>query len=174
MRPPHLLQVCQQAGCPAVLAAWGVVSGWDGQLPGVVGQLFRARLHTSSAPQQHTAPPHPIGLFSARVWTSPTAFTGCPHPPPARQGTGTLPAGIQQALAAALSERRVGGICVFPLPFFMLPPSLPYGSPGLVSRDPRFVSWPQCGKEGAQLSFSCRDNIPPGAMLLPWISFFIS
>lgn len=64
------------------------------------------------------------------MWTSPTSFVGCPHPPPARQGT--LPAGIQQALAAALSERRVGGICVFPLPFFMLPPSLLYGSPGLI------------------------------------------
>ena len=32
----------------------------------------------------------------------------------------------------------------------MLPSSLPRGSPGLVSRDRRFVSWPQCGQEGAQ------------------------
>lgn len=119
-------------------------------MPGAVGQLFRARLHTSSPPPSPSLPPHPIGLFSVRVWTSPTSSIGSPHPPPARQGTGTLPAGIQQALAAALSERRVGGICFFPLPFFMLPSSLPCGSLGLVSRDRRFVSWPQCGKEGAQ------------------------
>lgn len=91
-------------------------------MPGVVRQLFRARLHTSSAPPA-AAPPHPIGLFSVRVWTSPTSFIGCPHPPPARQGTGTLLAGIQQALAAALSERQVGGFCVFPLPLCCL---LPY------------------------------------------------
>lgn len=147
MRPTYSLQVLQQAGCPAVLAAWGVVSGWVGELPGAVGQLFRARLHTSSP----TSPaPHPIGLFSMRVWTSPTSSLGSPHPPPAREGTGTLPAGMQRALAAALSSRRVGGICFFPLPFFMLPSSLPRGSPGLVSRDRRFVSWPQCGQEGAQ------------------------
>ena len=88
----------------------------------MVRQLFRARLHTSSAPPA-ASPPHPIGLFSVRVWTSPTSFIGCPHPPPARQGTGTLPAGIQQALAAALGERQVGGICVFPLPLCCL---LPY------------------------------------------------
>ena len=91
--------------------AWGGKAALQGQTP----YLQR--------PPSSNPPPHPIGLFSVRVWTSPTSFIGCPHPPPARQVTGTLPAGIQQALAAALSERQVGGICVFPLPLCCL---LPY------------------------------------------------
>lgn len=73
-----------------------------------------------------------------------------PTPTPSQAGDWHPPCWHSGALAAALSARRVGRICFFPLPFFMLPSSLPRGSPGLVSRDRRFVPWPQCGQEGAQ------------------------
>ena len=89
-------------------------------MPGATGQLFRARLLAS--PSSSSLP-----SSSASHWSVLSGGVVGPPPPPARRGTGTLPAGIQQALAAALGERLVGGIfflflsLCFRLPYHLEP-----------------------------------------------------
>lgn len=54
---------------------------------------------------------------------------------------------------------------LFPLPFFLLPPSLPFGNPGLVSRDHRLSAGPEeGGKKPGPPSQPLRDHSTQGCV----------
>lgn len=116
-------------------------------------------------------PQHLMDLFPRRLWTAPAPSVCGPCPPSSQAGSGSLPAGILQAFSCSVRRETEEGVGFF-LPFFVLPPFLPFRTPGPVSgENGTFVRWPQGGREP---TLSLTGKAQPGDLLLPRIQFFIS